>query len=91
MCVTDVARQHAQIPGRLQREEEVSLRAAGVKRGDAAVSRLKKLACIAECMSKRFVRLPRVFQVSSEAVEECERGEFPLQRQHGAVSFQKSI
>jgi hypothetical protein len=49
-------------------------------RRDAAVSRLKELESIAERMSKRLVRLPHVFQVSSQAVEELERDEFPLQR-----------
>ena len=43
MGVTDVARQHVEIPVGLfrQRKEEVGLRAAGMERGDAAVSRLK--------------------------------------------------
>src|SRR5258705_7665857 len=55
-----------------------------MKRGDAGVSRLKELACIAVCMSKRFVRLAHVFEVNSQAVEEFERGEFPIYRHHGA-------
>ena len=78
--MADVARQHAEIPVGVfrQREEEVGLRAAGVKRGDAAVRGLEELAGIAERMSKRLVRLPHVFQVSTQAVEELERGELTI-------------
>ena len=38
-------------------------------------------------MSKRLVRLAHVLQVSRQAVEEFERGELPVHRQHGASGW----
>src|SRR4029079_4011952 len=89
MGVADIARQNAEIPVGVfrQREEQVSLRPAGMKRGNAAVSRVEELAGIAERMAKRLVRFPHVFQASGQAVEEFERREFPIHGQHGASGW----
>jgi hypothetical protein len=53
------------------------------------VSRPKELARIAERMSKRFVGLSHVFQVSGQAVEELEGGELPLHYFHGFQGFRR--
>ena len=42
---------------------------------------------VTERMSQRLVRLPDVLQMSGQAVDEFERGEFPLHRQHGASGW----
>ena len=85
--VADVARQHAAIPVGVfrQREEEIGLRAAGMKRRDAAVSRLKELVGVPEGMAQRLVRLPHVDQANRQRVEEFERGELPILGPHGAI------
>lgn len=85
MGVTDVARQHAQVPVGLlwQREEEVGFRAAGAERCDAAVSGPEELARVAERVPERLVRLANIFQMSGQALYEFERGELALYRQHG--------
>jgi len=78
MCVADVTRQHAEVPVGLfgQREEEIGLRATRPQRRDAAVGGFEELARVTERMPQRFVRLPDVFQVSGQAVDELQRGEF---------------
>ena len=47
----------------------------------------EELARVAERMPQRLVRLAHVFQMSGQAVDELERGEFPLDRQHGASGW----
>ena len=70
--MTDVARQHAQVPVSLlwQREEQVGFRAAGAKRGDAAVRGLEELARVTERVPQRLVRLADILQMSGQAVDE---------------------
>jgi hypothetical protein len=87
--VADVARQHAQVPIRLlwQGKQQVGLCAAGAERGDAAVRGLEELARVAQRMAERLVRLADVFQVRGQAVDEFERGELALNRQHGASGW----
>jgi hypothetical protein len=83
--VADIARQDAALPvGHFgQREEEVGLGVARAELGDTALPGPEELARIAECMAQRLVRFPDVFQVSGEPVKKLQRGEFPLDRQHG--------
>ena len=83
--VTDIARQDAPLPvGHFgQREEEVCLGVARAELGDTALPGLEELARITKRMSQRLVGLPDLFQVSGESVNELQRGEFPLDRQHG--------
>ena len=38
-------------------------------------------------MAERLVRLANIFQMSGQAVDEFERGEFPLDRQHAASGW----
>lgn len=89
MGVTDIARHHAPLPiGHFgQREKEVGLGAARAERRDTPLPGPEELARITECMSQRLVRLPDVFQVTGESVKEFQPGEFPLDRQHGAISI----
>ena len=89
MCVADIARQHAQIPVHpsWQREEEVGFRVARPERGDAAVRRAEELPRVTERMPQRLVRFAGVFQMSGQAVDELQRGELPLYRQHGASGW----
>ena len=47
----------------------------------------EELARVAKRMPQRLVRLPDVFQMSGQAVDELQRGEFPLDRQHGASGW----
>jgi uncharacterized linocin/CFP29 family protein len=54
------------------------------ERGNATVRGLKEVVRIAERMTECFVRLAGVFQVSGQAIDEFERGEFPLDLQHAA-------
>ena len=86
MCVADVARQDVEIPVRLlrQREEKVGFLTPWTERGDAAVSGLKEVARVAERMTECLVRLADVLQMSGQVIDEFERGEFPLHRQHAA-------
>jgi len=89
MRMTDVARQHAHVPvGVLwQREKEVGVRAADAERRDAAVRGPEELARVAERVPQRLVWLADVFQVGGQAVDELQRGEFPLYRQHAASGW----
>src|SRR5262245_19115613 len=89
MRMTDVARQHAQVPvGSLwQREDHIGVRAAGTECGDAAVSGVEEFARVAQRMPERLVRFADVSQVRGQALDELERGEFPLDRQHGASAW----
>ena len=85
MGVADVACQHAQVPvGPFwKRKEQIGFRAARPERGDATVRGPEELAGVAEHVSQRLVRLPNVFQMGGEAVDELQRREFSLDRQHG--------
>ena len=85
MCVTDEARQHAKVPaGQLrQRKEKVGFRAARPEGCDTAVAGAEKLARITEPVPERLVRLANVLQMSGQALNEFERGELALYRQHG--------
>jgi hypothetical protein len=87
--VKDIARHHAYVPVGLlwQLEEQIGFGTARAQCGHATVSRLKKLARIAEHLSQGLVRLADLIQMSGQAVDELECGELPLCRHHGASGW----
>ena len=86
MCVADEAGQDVEIPARLlwQRKEKIGLLTPRMEHGHAAVSRLKKVARVAEGMTECLLRVADVFQMRGQVIDEFERGEFPLFPQHAA-------
>jgi hypothetical protein len=86
MCVPDVPCQHVEIPvpPLWQREEQVGRLMPWTERGNTTDGGLKEAVRIAKRMTKCFVRLAGIFQLSGQIVDEFERGEFPLDLQHAA-------
>ena len=82
MNVTDIARQHSQVPVRLlwQRKQELGFRTAGPERGNAAVSGVEERARLAERIAKRLVRFANFSQVRGQAIDEFERSELAMCR-----------
>ena len=87
--VADVLGQDVQLPVAMlrQREEEVCLRPARPQRRDAPVRRPEEFAGVTERMPQRLVRLPHLFQVRGQAVDELQPGQLPLSRLHGASGW----
>ena len=84
--VPDVASQNVEIPVPpfWKREQQVGRLMPWTERGDTPVGGLKEGVRIAESLTKRFLRLAGVLQVSGQVVDEFERGEFPLDLEHDA-------
>ena len=78
----DEASERVEVPTRIPRQhhEQVRLRTAGLKHGNAALRRFKELTCAAERESKRLLRVPDISELGAQPVEELEGGEFPLDR-----------
>jgi hypothetical protein len=84
MRVPDVPSQHAQVPGCAfgQREQQIRFGTSGTERGNAAMRGAEEVARISERVPQRLVRFPDLFQMGGQAVDELQRRQFTLHRQH---------
>src|SRR5262245_4824955 len=89
MLVPDKASQRIEVPvrGLWELEERVGLRTACLQPGDAAPGGVKELTRAAERQSKGLLKLARVSKLGAQTVDELERRNFPLDRQHVRVAY----